>query len=124
MTLNPKEAPAGYMAAISDCQSTDCELCAFGPLGCSRPERNTSCVDFRRNDRCNVYFIKLPKKLKKPKPAKPRRKAHVVWVYTTTDKFGIVVRCTASSRRRARVVMRDYADSGWTTRGPVKAVLP
>lgn len=122
MTLNPKEAPKGYRAAQHKGDGY-CDRCAFGGKDPGRVTLcpRTDCWAKYRKDGCNVHYVELPKK---PKPAKPRRKAHVVWVGSYTDAHIRWMPFVAKTRADARRDRRFLIQYKHQVRGPVKVVLP
>ena len=58
--VNPNEAPKGYMAVAYTTGKSSCEECSFSSHECGCVAAGVSCLAYKRDDNCGVYFI--PKK--------------------------------------------------------------
>ena len=58
--VNPNEAPKGYMAVAFTSGKYSCDECSFSSYECGCVVAGVSCLSYKRDDNCNVYFT--PKK--------------------------------------------------------------
>ena len=55
--VNPNEAPKGYMAVAYTTGKSSCEECSFSHHECGCVAAGVSCLSYKRDDNCGVYFI-------------------------------------------------------------------
>ena len=55
--VNPNEAPKGYMAVAYTIGKSSCGECSFSSHECGCVAAGVSCLAYKRDDNCGVYFI-------------------------------------------------------------------
>ena len=71
--VNPNEAPKGYMAVAYTTGKSSCEECSFSSHECGCVAAGVSCLAYKRDDNCGVYFIpkKEPKEMSHTEDTQP-----------------------------------------------------
>ena len=80
--VNPNEAPEGYMAMAYVVGTSSCGECSFSSHECGCVAAGVSCLAYKRDDNCGVYFIpkKEPKEMShagtQPVQKEPKEMSH------------------------------------------------
>ena len=71
--VNPNEAPKGYMAVAYTTGKSSCGECSFSSHECGCVAAGVSCLSYKRDDNCGVYFIlkKEPKEMSHTEDTQP-----------------------------------------------------